>query len=439
MASIFRNKNWGYGVETIINHNRQRFYGFPTTKEAEIAKEKIEELQDAPRLGGISRETRLWLKNMWRIRRSFYDKLVELGLAEPIVECGTLGELIEHYVTFPINGRVPKARTSRNRRVAVNMLVRFLANQRPGNYKADEREIQKVLDKQADFVTPLLANQIYTFMQSTYAVGTWGRRIKHMKCLFDDGIRLGWFEKNPFQDFKGNSSANRSRDFYISPELAYQVLNACPDARMKLIFSFGRWGGLRIPSEIAYMTWADIQADWITIKIPKKTSHSQQERGEFTTRLIPCFPEIRRAVDEYRRELVQVLEREPAKTEKVFPELNQSETCATLLRKELTGILKRSGLPVWPKIFQNLRSTRDSELQRMRVPIATVCAWLGHTQQISEKNYFQVPESDYVAASRWESPRKSDYTGEIFESPDISGLKNRDALTSHTGEYTGKN
>lgn len=74
----------------------------------------------------------------------------------------------------------------------------------------------------------------------------------------------------------------------------------------------------------------------------------------------------------------------------------------------------------------------------MRVPIATVCAWLGHTQQISEKNYFQVPESDYVAASRWESPRKSDYTGEIFESPDISGLKNRDALTSHTGEYTGE-
>ena len=421
MASIFKNKNWNsFGIEIVVNHKRKRFYDFPTRKEAEFTKQKLEELLAAPQLGGVSVQTQLWLKKIWQSKRSFYEKLVEAGLAEPRVECGTLGELIEHFVTFPINGRIPKARTSRNRRVAVNMMVRCLANQRPGNYKADEKEIQKVLAKRADFVTPLLANQVYTCMQSTYAVGTWGRRIKHLKGLFNDGIRLGWFEKNPFQDFKGSSETSRSRDFYIGPELACQVLEACPDARMKLIFSFGRWGGLRLPSEIAFMTWADIQPDRITIKIPKKTSLSQQERGEFTTRLIPCFPEIRRAVDEYRRELVQVLEREPAKTEKVFPDLKQSESSAALLRKELTGILKRSGLPVWPKIFQNLRSTRDSELQRMGYPIATVCKWLGHTQQISEKNYFQVPEFDYPAASRRESPRDSD-----------------EGTGDHTGENTG--
>jgi len=250
-------------------------------------------------------------------------------------------------------------------------------------------------------------------MRSTYRSGTWGRDIKHLKGLFNYGVHLGWLQSNPFQEFKGNSEPNRLRDCYIEPELARQVLEACPDARMRLIFSFGRWGGLRIPSEIVFMTWADIQPDRITIKIPKKTSCSQQERGEFATRLIPCFPEIRRAVEAYRQEVTKCLGRNPAGIEKVFPNLVLTESCSTLLRKELTGILKRSSLPVWPKLFQNLRATRDSELQRMGYPCATVCKWLGHTQKVSEKNYFQVPDFDYPTASRRESPHDStETTGE---------------------------
>jgi len=426
MASIFKNKNWNsFGIEIVINRKRKRFYDFQTRKEAEFVKEKLEELLAAPQLGGVSLQTQLWLKKTWQNKRSFYEKLVEAGLAEPRVECGTLGELIEHYVKFPINGRTPKARTSRNRSVAVNMLVRFLANQRPGNYKANEKELQKVLAKRADFITPLLANQVYTFMQSTYQIGTWGRRIKHLKGLFDDGIRLGWFEENPFKNCRGSSETSRSRDFYITPELAKQVLQACPDARMRLIFSFGRWGGLRIPSEIFFMKWEDIQPDRITINIPKKTGKAQQEQGEFATRFIPNFPEIRRAVEAYRQEREKLTGEKIPGTAKVFPDLKGSESCAALLRKQLADILTRAGLPVWPKLFNNLRATRDTELQKMGFPIGTVCEWLGHTQAVSRKYYFQVPDFDYSSASRLESP-----TTTPGSAGDFSG--------ENTGENTGE-
>ncbi|MDO4585507.1 MAG: site-specific integrase [Planctomycetia bacterium] len=408
MASIFRNKKFdSWGIEVSIDGKRCRLYGFGRKREAEIVKEKVEELQAAQQIGGLSVDCKLWLNNLWKRNQELYNRLVAFGLAEPRTECGTLGELIDRYVSFPIDGRIPKIRSSKNRRTGANIIVNYLANQPLGGFSRNKDEVQRVLDMRADVVTKEVAGEIYAFMRKRYQAATWGRRIRHLKTMYGLAVRLKWIEENPFDGLRGASPANRSRDFFVDDSLAREVLSACPDARWRLIFSLARWGGLRIPSEITFLEWGDILwvLNRIRIRIPKKTSQEEQERGNFECRDLPIFPEIRLALEEYRASLPTT---EP--TGRIFPEMLNVEGIGQRLTKQLQTILREAGLPVWPKLFSNLRSTRDTELQREH-PLHVVCAWLGHTPQISLQHYTQVTERDFEKAAQFPTPQTMRNTG----------------------------
>ena len=43
----------------------------------------------------------------------------------------------------------------------------------------------------------------------------------------------------------------------------------------------------------------------------------------------------------------------------------------------------------WPKLFQNLHSTRETELAD-NFPVHVVCQWIGNSQPIAAKHYLQV-------------------------------------------------
>jgi hypothetical protein len=49
------------------------------------------------------------------------------------------------------------------------------------------------------------------------------------------------------------------------------------------------------------------------------------------------------------------------------------------LRIQLLRIIQRAGLQPWPKLFQNLRSTRETELAD-DFPMHVVCQWIGNSQ-----------------------------------------------------------
>jgi hypothetical protein len=63
----------------------------------------------------------------------------------------------------------------------------------------------------------------------------------------------------------------------------------------------------------------------------------------------------------------------------------------------LDKAIRRAGLKPWPKLFQNLRSTRETELMKS-FPIAVVCAWLGNSPKVALKHYHQVTDADFEAA-----------------------------------------
>lgn len=67
------------------------------------------------------------------------------------------------------------------------------------------------------------------------------------------------------------------------------------------------------------------------------------------------------------------------------------------LRTQLQRIIKKVGLNPWSKLFNNLRSTRETELAAA-FPMHTVCVWIGKSQLIAAKHYLQVTEEHFDKA-----------------------------------------
>src|SRR5205823_833180 len=76
------------------------------------------------------------------------------------------------------------------------------------------------------------------------------------------------------------------------------------------------------------------------------------------------------------------------------------------LRTQLQRIIRRAGLKPWPKLFHNLRASRETELMADH-PIHVVCAWIGNSALIAKKHYLQVTDDDYTKATAQRGAAKS--------------------------------
>ncbi len=211
------------------------------------------------------------------------------------------------------------------------------------------------------------------------------RRRRIAKQFFKAAVRKGLITKNPFTDLASTVQGNAERLYFISCEDALRVLDACPDSQWRLIFALSRFGGLRCPSEHMALRWEDV--DWarnrLTIHSPKTEHHPNG-----ASRQIPLFPEL-------LLHLQEAFEEAEAGTEFIitrYRETNQN------LRTQLTKIIKRAGLEPWPKLFHNLRSTRETELAET-YPLHVVCAWIGNSQPIAAKHYLQVTDDHFSQAT----------------------------------------
>ena len=184
----------------------------------------------------------------------------------------------------------------------------------------------------------------------------------------------------------------------MTPEMAQGVLDACPDADWRLAFGLCRWGGLRCPSEVLRLRWADI--DWeggrITVRA-SKTEHAADQG----IRQVPLFPEL------YPLLLDAFEQAEPGEVHCIA----RYRDPKTNLRTHLTRIIRQAGMKPWPKLFQNLRSTRETELLHSH-PVHIVTAWMGHVPAVAMKHYAQVRDTDYDRAAVKRNPNRHPNTSE---------------------------
>jgi len=215
------------------------------------------------------------------------------------------------------------------------------------------------------------------------------RRCGIGRQYFRAAVRLRLLTENPFQDMRDCSvGENRARDYFVCREEAAKVLEACPDAQWRLLFALSRFGGLRCPSEHLGLRWADV--DWdrrrFTVHSPKTARKGKPSR------LVPLFPELRPYLEAVYFAYLEAGE---------VPEhvITRYRDTNANLRTQLIRIIGRAGLQPWPKLFQNLRATRATELVSQGWPEYKVCAWLGHTEAVAKRHYWQVTDADYQRAA----------------------------------------
>jgi integrase len=229
-------------------------------------------------------------------------------------------------------------------------------------------------------VTPGMADDWLLWLRGEgFARASIGRCVKYARQFGRAAVRAGAIDANPFADLKAPGESNDARAYFVDGSTSLRVLAACPDDRWRLIFALCRWGGLRCPSELQTLAWEDVdaKAGRFLVRSPKTEHH--EDGGE---RWVPVFPELR-----------PYLER--GGSGPVLPGLDSSAN----LRTQLCRIVRRAGLKPWPKPFQNLRSTRETELAAT-YPLHVVCAWIGNTARVAAGHYLQVTDLDFKRAAQ---------------------------------------
>jgi integrase len=322
----------------------------------------------------LDAETARWVGGL---PDTMHAKLVRLGL---VPERGTTAEErgsvgLQTFLHAYRDGLgAPKPNTVRNLNQTINRMVRQFGATKP---------VASFLPSDADaFVERMRADEL--------APATISRETKRAKQFFRAAVRQRIIAANPFEDLKAGPQTNKSRQRFIERETAAKVLAACPDAEWRLIFALCRFGGLRCPSEVLTLTWSAI--DWqggrFTVTSPKTERHAGEGK-----RVVPIFPEL-------RPHLEAAFEAAPDGATYV---ITKYRSASVNLRTQLGRILERAGVAPWPKLFANLRATRETELVKDH-PVHLVCNWLGNSIEVANRHYLQVTEEDYRRAAGGQEP-----------------------------------
>ncbi len=258
------------------------------------------------------------------------------------------------------------------------------------------------------------------------AEATVRRRIGLARQFFNAAMKQKLITENPFkQDALPTAvGGNSARQFFVTRAMTEQILEACPDAEWRLLVALARFGGLRTPSESLRLRWQDI--DWersrFTVTSPKTEHHSGHEN-----RIIPLFPELAEPFQ-------QCFEAAPEGAEYCITRYRVKNLN---LRTHFNRIIKRAGLKPWPRLWQNLRSSRQSELCE-QFPEYVVCAWIGNSKAVAREHYLQIlPEHFERAAERAPARAHSAQYGAkpscmALKANRTDGLKNADFQRSDT-------
>tara|TARA_R110002072_G_scaffold303069_2_gene492699 strand:+ start:29134 stop:30501 length:1368 start_codon:yes stop_codon:yes gene_type:complete len=215
-------------------------------------------------------------------------------------------------------------------------------------------------------------------------------RLSSCRTIFTDAVRHQLISANPFDGFRKSlrgivSRNNRKLKHIVSPEIILRVIEFAPDAEWRCLIALNRFGGLRVPSEALPLRWTDVDWDRNLIRVPcPKLEHLEGHE----VREIPIFGELRPF-------LLECFECADAGSEFVItrnqpPVLKSGAGWANAnLRTRFEKIIKRAGLEPWPRLWHNLRASRQTELSD-RFPTHVVCRWIGNSEDVAREHYLSV-------------------------------------------------
>jgi len=371
MASLSRDAGGRVTIQFVHPRDKKRRTiraGKLSERDGPALKRKVEDLAAAVGSGlSLDADTQAWLT---RIGDELRDKLAAVGLCERS-QAAVLGPFLDAYIA----GRTDvKIKTVKSFNLARRHLVSHFG-----------------ADKPLRAITPADCDQFRLALgEQGYALATIGRVVNWARQFFRHALRGKLLLENPFADVDAPAQTNRKRLFFVSPDVAAKVLEACPSQEWRLIFALCRFGGLRCPSELLPLAWAEV--DWERERFLVHAPKTERHEGK-AERWVPIFPEL-------RSHLVEAFEQATPGAVHVIAHFRQMGVC---LHTQLTRIIRRAGLVPWPRLYQNLRASRETELAET-FPIHVVAEWLGNSPKTALAHYTQVTEEHFQRAAQGAAP-----------------------------------
>jgi len=327
-------------------------------KNAQTAQNMIEKLIEAKRLGNaLDGQTAEWLNG---IDDTLRQRLSRAGLAEA-AETALLGSFLEGYVDQRRRRGDVTAGTLKVWRHTKENLVAFFGE-----------------DKNMRAITPAEADEWAAWMREDQklAENSVRKRSQFTKTFMKVALRRRLVSENPFASLVSTVVPVREKQFFVPRETVAELLEQCNGPEFRLLLIFARYMGVRVPSEIVPLQWSDVNWENSTVVItsPKTKRHRGQDQ-----RVCPIFPEVLPALQE-------AWDAAPEGAVHVFPSIRSS---TKNLRTWLKKAVLRAGLQPWPRLWQNMRATRATELCDS-YPSHVAAMWLGHTEKIADGHYRQV-------------------------------------------------
>ena len=293
-----------------------------------------------------------WLANL---DEAMLGRLKAVGLAEGVgLAQITLQEFMDRFfkaLTGKDSTRTSYGNVRRN-------LEEFLGGQRQlrGISAPDADEWSAWLEHHENLSTPTIS-----------------RRVIAARTMWRKAIRWKLATENPFLGVKAGKQENDARKMFVAHKTIDNIIAEAPDTEWKVIIALARYGGLRCPSEIYALKWTDIDWERGHIRVSSRKTEHHEGKSE---RTVPLFLEL-------RAHLLKLFEEaEPGAT---FVIVKSRLECLNP-RTRFEGIIESAGEKQWPKLFQNLRASRESELMR-KFDLATVCKWIGNSPAVAAKHY----------------------------------------------------
>jgi integrase len=316
------------------------------------------------------RDTAVWLANIGAVLR---DKLAAVGLVEAPKRM-MLGEFLKQYI---LSRPDVKPATLEVWRQPCRNLTEFFGEDKP---------LRNITTGDCDQFKAWLMTQ-------KLAAATVAKRLSFARTFLHVARKHKLIDENPFSEVKIPTANVSLRQRFIGRDMVQKLLDVA-NPTWRTIIALARFGGLRCPSEVLSLEWRHV--DWergrLTVPSPKTDRFSGKE-----SRTIPLFPELRR----YLEEAFELAE--PGQTHVVGGDHLAKASRPTgwkscNLRTTFGKLVKRAGLEPWPRLFHNLRSSRETELLE-EYPIHVVASWMGHDVRVSLRHYAQTTEEHFERAS----------------------------------------
>ena len=402
MATLYSESSGCRRIQFHLNGRRKSIrLGKLTQRQAEAVRIKIEALVAAKQSNlPMDGETSAWLS---QLADEFHAKLAVTGLV-PAKENAALGPFLERHIASRTDIKPATLRWYTD--VQADLIARIGASKRMPD------------------ITPVDADGIRLYLEGKgLGPNTIRRRIGICRQIFNAAKRYKLIQDNPFAGMATEVRSNPDKFRYVTQEETKAILEHCPDATWKAIVCLVRYGGLRCPSEVLSVQWGHVNWENSRLTVPSpKTAHHEGK----SSRVIPLFPELQLALSE-------ALEQAPPGAQFIVQRYRSS---TVNLRTLLERIIIKAGVAPWPKLFINLRSSRETELIK-DFPIHTVTAWLGNSPRIAMKHYLQVTDDDYAKAIG--ISKQSVVRNPVQQAPEMPGKEtNRqspeDANTANCGD-----